>query len=111
MLSKKLYFGQQCPHTEDGFHVINDGLMGDMAEVFKQVAVVAEIVITGMGFIGAGAIMKEVLSIHGITTSASLWVASAVGMMVGANALILAIITTLIALITLIFPESTLKKM
>ena len=68
-------------------------------------------VITGMGFIGAGAIMKEGMSIHGITTSASLWVACAVGMMVGANALVLAIVSTLIALITLIFPESTLKKM
>jgi len=67
-------------------------------------------VITGMGFIGAGAIMKEGINIHGITTSASLWVACAVGMMVGANVIVLAIITTLVALITLIFPETALKK-
>ena len=58
-------------------------------------------IITGMGFIGAGAIIKEGYSIHGITTAASLWVACAVGMLTGAGAFGLAIFTTLLATATM----------
>lgn len=58
-------------------------------------------IITGMGFIGAGAIMKEGYSIHGITTAASLWVACAVGMMTGAGAIGMAVFTTLLATATM----------
>ena len=60
-------------------------------------------VVTGMGFIGAGAIMKEGASIHGITTAASLWVAAAVGMLCSAGAYGLAIFTTLLATATMAF--------
>lgn len=40
-------------------------------------------IVTGVGFIGAGVIMKEGLNISGLTTAASLWAASAIGVMVG----------------------------
>ena len=59
-------------------------------------------IITGMGFIGAGAIMKEGLNIRGITTAASLWVASTVGLMAACGALFLAAATTMLALIALL---------
>jgi putative Mg2+ transporter-C (MgtC) family protein len=67
-------------------------------------------IITGMGFIGAGAIMKEGYSIHGITTAASLWVASAVGMLAGTGAYGLAIFTTLLATVTMAFSPRTIAK-
>lgn len=40
-------------------------------------------VVTGIGFLGAGVIMKEGLSISGLTTSASIWASSAIGILVG----------------------------
>ena len=68
-------------------------------------------VVTGMGFIGAGAIMKEGINIHGITTAASLWVSSSVGLMCACGAFSLAASTTLFALIALLLsgPERKIK--
>lgn len=40
-------------------------------------------VVTGIGFLGAGVIMKDGLSISGLTTAASIWAASAVGVLLG----------------------------
>lgn len=44
---------------------------------------VAAQIVTGIGFLGAGAIMREGLSVRGLTTAASLWITAAVGMAVG----------------------------
>ena len=43
---------------------------------------VAAQVVTGIGFLGAGAILREGISVRGLTTAASLWVVAAVGMAV-----------------------------
>jgi putative Mg2+ transporter-C (MgtC) family protein len=40
-------------------------------------------IVTGVGFLGAGVIMKEGFSISGLTTAASLWASSAIGILVG----------------------------
>ncbi len=54
-------------------------------------------IVTGIGFLGAGVIMKEGLSISGLTTAASIWASSAIGVMVGigfyAAAILLALLT------------------
>jgi putative Mg2+ transporter-C (MgtC) family protein len=56
-------------------------------------------VVTGVGFLGAGVIMKDGLSISGLTTAASIWAASAVGVLLGvgfyAAALLMALLCTL----------------
>lgn len=44
---------------------------------------VAAQVVTGIGFLGAGAILRHGLSVHGLTTAASLWVTAAIGTAVG----------------------------
>jgi putative Mg2+ transporter-C (MgtC) family protein len=44
---------------------------------------VAAQIVTGIGFLGAGAILHEGLTIKGLTTAASLWVVAAIGMAVG----------------------------
>ena len=57
-------------------------------------------IVTGIGFLCAGVIMKEGLNISGLTTSASIWSSAAVGIMVGigfyAAAILLAILSALI---------------
>ncbi|MFH1837769.1 MAG: MgtC/SapB family protein [Candidatus Omnitrophota bacterium] len=59
-------------------------------------------VVTGIGFLGAGAIIRYGTSIRGLTTAASIWAVSAVGLAVGAGMYIPGVITTLIALVVLI---------
>ena len=53
-------------------------------------------VVTGIGFLGAGVIMRDGLSISGLTTAASIWAASAIGVLLGvgfyAAALLLALL-------------------
>jgi putative Mg2+ transporter-C (MgtC) family protein len=42
-------------------------------------------IVTGIGFLGAGVIIKDGYSVRGLTTSASIWVASAIGVVIGAG--------------------------
>jgi putative Mg2+ transporter-C (MgtC) family protein len=46
---------------------------------------IAAQIVTGIGFLGAGAILRQGLTIRGLTTAAGLWVAAAIGMAVGAG--------------------------
>jgi putative Mg2+ transporter-C (MgtC) family protein len=62
---------------------------------------IAAQVVTGIGFLGAGAIIRQGLSIRGLTTAATLWVAAAIGMATGAGYYPGAIIGTVITLIAL----------
>ena len=57
-------------------------------------------VVSGIGFLGAGAIMKEGLSITGLTTAACLWVVAGVGLAVGAGFYVEAIMTTVLVVVT-----------
>jgi putative Mg2+ transporter-C (MgtC) family protein len=43
----------------------------------------AQGIMTGIGFLGAGVIMKEGLSVRGLTTAASIWITAAIGIMIG----------------------------
>ena len=58
-------------------------------------------VITGIGFLGAGTIIKHGINIKGLTTAASLWVVAAVGVSVGAGDYGLGVVATLIILLSL----------
>jgi putative Mg2+ transporter-C (MgtC) family protein len=62
---------------------------------------IAAQIVTGIGFLGAGAILKDRGSIKGLTTAASLWAVAAVGMAAGAAAWGVAIATTTIVVISL----------
>lgn len=64
---------------------------------------IAAQIVTGIGFLGAGAIIKEGFTIRGLTTAASLWVAAAIGMAAGAGAFLIATFTTLLTLASLVF--------
>jgi putative Mg2+ transporter-C (MgtC) family protein len=62
---------------------------------------IAAQIVSGIGFLGAGAILKEGVTIRGLTTAASLWAVAAVGMAAGAGAWVVAITITGIAIISL----------
>jgi putative Mg2+ transporter-C (MgtC) family protein len=62
---------------------------------------IAAQVVTGVGFLGAGAIIRQGLSIRGLTTAATLWVVAAIGLAAGAGYYSAAIITTAVALAAL----------
>ncbi len=58
-------------------------------------------VITGIGFLGAGAIIRTGGDVHGLTTAATIWLVCGLGLAVGCGAYILAIITCIISLVIL----------
>ena len=60
-------------------------------------------VVSGIGFLGAGTIMKEGLTIKGLTTAASLWVVAGVGLAVGAGYYVGAVTTTLLSVLALTY--------
>jgi putative Mg2+ transporter-C (MgtC) family protein len=55
---------------------------------------IAAQIVTGIGFLGAGAIIRQGLSVRGLTTAATLWVVAAIGLAVGAGYYSGALITT-----------------
>ena len=59
------------------------GGLGDSTRVIQGI-------VTGVGFLGAGVIVKEGFSVRGLTTAASIWVISAVGVVIGAGFYVLA---------------------
>ncbi|MFN3813970.1 MAG: MgtC/SapB family protein [Aquificaceae bacterium] len=62
---------------------------------------IASQVITGIGFLGAGAIIRIGVSIRGLTTAASLWTTAGIGLSVGAGMYVLSILTATLLLTTL----------
>ncbi len=62
---------------------------------------IAAQIVSGIGFLGAGAIIRQGLSVRGLTTAASLWLVAAIGMAAGAGYWEGALIATLGALLTL----------
>ncbi|MFC5451123.1 MgtC/SapB family protein [Paenibacillus aestuarii] len=72
------------------------------AHVSMDPARLAAQVISGIGFLGAGAIMRQGSLISGLTTAASVWVVAAIGLCVGAGFMYTASFATLIVLISLL---------
>ena len=60
-------------------------------------------VVSGIGFLGAGTIIKEGVSVRGLTTAASLWATAGIGLACGAGFLLPAVFTTAIVMFSLIF--------
>jgi len=71
-----------------------DGSATDPSRVAAQI-------VTGIGFLGAGAILKYGPSVRGLTTAASLWAAAGIGMAAGVGLPVIALAATLIALVSL----------
>ncbi|GHB29944.1 MgtC/SapB family protein [Salinicola rhizosphaerae] len=61
----------------------------------------AQGIMTGIGFLGAGVIFKEGLTVRGLTTAASIWMTSALGILYGIGFLVPAVLATVLTLLTL----------
>ncbi|MDO4190389.1 MAG: MgtC/SapB family protein [Bacteroidales bacterium] len=70
-------------------------LNGDPGRIAAQI-------LTGIGFLGAGAIIQSRGGVYGLTTAASIWMAAIIGMCVGAGMFLAAFLATLITLFALI---------
>jgi putative Mg2+ transporter-C (MgtC) family protein len=66
---------------------------------------IAAAIVSGVGFLGAGVIFKDGLSITGITTATTIWISAALGMAVGAGEYFIALIGSGVVLIVLIVFE------
>ena len=58
-------------------------------------------VVTGVGFLGAGSILRHEGYVAGLTTAASIWIVAAIGTAVGVHAYMLAVVGTVLALVVL----------
>ena len=74
--------------------VYGSGLNVDPSRIASQV-------VSGIGFLGAGAILRMGVSVKGLTTAASLWTTAGIGLAVGAGMYVLSVFSTLILLLVL----------
>jgi putative Mg2+ transporter-C (MgtC) family protein len=81
-----------------GFH---EFLTSGDAVVRSDPTRIAAQIVTGIGFLGAGAIIRQGISVRGLTTAATLWVAAAIGMAAGAGYYSGAVIGTVLTLVAL----------
>ena len=66
----------------------------------RDTARIAAQVVSGIGFLGAGTILHEGLTIKGLTTAASLWIVSAIGLAVGSGMYLLSTVATMLTMLT-----------
>ena len=79
---------------------------------------IAAQVVSGIGFLGAGAIMRYGGNVKGLTTAASIWIVAALGLVVGGGLYVLAVVAGMLVLFTLVtlnrfekrlFPDRNVK--
>jgi putative Mg2+ transporter-C (MgtC) family protein len=76
-------------------------LVGSDPEVRVDPSRVAAQIVTGIGFLGAGAIIRQGATVRGLTTAASLWAVAAIGMAIGLGLYALTLVTAAAVLISL----------
>ncbi len=69
--------------------------LGDPSRVAAQI-------ITGIGFIGAGTVLRQGLTVTGLTTASTLWIVAAIGMACGCGKLNIAVVSTILAVAILV---------
>lgn len=80
------------------FTIISREVGGDTHSITR----IAAQIVTGVGFLGAGAIIQDRGGVHGLTTAATIWLVASIGMACGASFYVLALLTTIIAMGVLI---------
>lgn len=63
---------------------------------------IAAQIVTGVGFLGAGAVIQDRRGVHGLTTAATIWLVASIGMACGAGFHKLALVSTLLAIAVLV---------
>lgn len=83
---------------------------GTGAKIDRDSSRIAAQVVSGIGFLGAGTIIHEGVTVRGLTTAASLWMISAIGLAAGSGMYILSIASTIVMLVTLVTFHSWEKR-
>lgn len=79
-----------------------DNVIIDQATGVRDTSRVAAQIVTGIGFIGAGTVLRNGPIVLGLTTAATLWIAASIGMACGAGMFDIAFAGTLLSIITLV---------
>jgi putative Mg2+ transporter-C (MgtC) family protein len=82
----------------DSLYTAHSGVSGSS----RDPARLAAQVVTGIGFLGAGTIVQNGVSVKGLTTATTIWVAMAIGLACGSGCFVIAAIATVIAFIALV---------
>ncbi len=80
------------------FTIISSKMAADKDSITR----IAAQIVTGVGFLGAGAVIQDRGGIHGLTTAATIWLVASIGMACGAGFYLLAIVTTILAILVLL---------
>jgi putative Mg2+ transporter-C (MgtC) family protein len=89
-----------------GFQGVEGGKLG-----LPEPTRVASNIVTGVGFLGAGSILREGLSVRGLTTAATMWIVAAVGMAVGLGMFWASGVTVVITLASLLLLRPLRRKL
>jgi putative Mg2+ transporter-C (MgtC) family protein len=74
----------------------------EMTKGVPDTSRVAGQIVTGIGFLGGGAILRNRDTVHGMTTAATIWVNAAIGIAAGTAEYMLATVTTALTLVVLV---------
>ncbi|MDR1326881.1 MAG: MgtC/SapB family protein [Heliobacteriaceae bacterium] len=86
-----------------GFPALSEVAVRDSSRVAAQI-------VTGIGFIGGGTVLRHGATVMGLTTAATLWIAAAIGMACGTGMYDLAIASTILSVIVLVSVRMLEKK-
>ncbi len=97
-----LVAGGAAIFTVASLTLFGDSGTGDRGRVAAQI-------VTGVGFLGAGSIIRSGASVSGLTTAATIWVAAGLGMLAGGGAYLLAVFSAALTIIALRIPHKWLR--
>jgi putative Mg2+ transporter-C (MgtC) family protein len=80
---------------------MGSALFSDMSRVYAGNDRIAAQVVTGIGFLGAGLIFREGVTIKGVTTAATIWAVAAIGMVIAIEGYVVAVFGSLLAVLLL----------
>lgn len=78
-----------------------DNVIVEQATGIRDTARIAAQIVTGIGFIGAGTVLRNGPMVFGLTTAATLWIAASIGMACGAGMYDIAVIATILSVVVL----------
>ena len=79
------------------FTIVSKNFAGEGDSISR----IAAQVVSGVGFLGAGAIIQDRGGVHGLTTAATIWLVASVGMCCGAREYVIAAVSTVITVVVL----------
>lgn len=108
---------REARHKDAGISTHTLVIMGSMLFTFissqiepENSARIAAQIVTGIGFLGAGLILKDGTTVRNLTTAASLWFAAAIGMSFGFGFYTIGIISTLVGIFVPRIPHLAEQK-